>query len=123
IAACLGETQPAGAAEVLDSRSIRLADGRVVRLAGIEPLDFYLTEATGAEPELRSRIGKLIAGEDLQFQLIGKEPDRYGRLPALVLSSGELIQETLSRDGLAIAFATGDALPCFDRILAAENDA
>jgi hypothetical protein len=122
VSACLGETEQAGAAEVLDARSIRLADGRVLRVAGIEPFDFYLADAAGAQPGLQRRIGELIGG-DVRFHLTVKEPDRYGRLPALLLTGGELSQEILAREGLAIAFATGETLPCFDRILAAEADA
>jgi hypothetical protein len=33
------------------------------------------------------------------------------------------VQEVLAREGLALAFAGGDRLPCFDRILAAEDEA
>jgi endonuclease YncB( thermonuclease family) len=123
VLACPAETEQAGAAEVLDARSIKLGDGRMLRLAGIEPFDFYLTDAADAGVKQQSRIGDLIAGGDVRFGLVANEPDRYGRLPALVLSGGALMQEELAREGLAIAYMTGDPLPCFDRILAAEADA
>jgi hypothetical protein len=123
VSACLGETEQAGAAEVLDARSIKLGDGRVLRLSGIEPFDFYLADAADAAPVLQTRIGKLVGAGAVRFRLVRTEPDRYGRLPALVIDDGELMQEILALEGSAIAFATGDALPCFDRILAAEDDA
>jgi hypothetical protein len=59
----------------------------------------------------------------VRLQIVAKEPDRYGRLPALVSADGALLQEVLAREGLAVAFATGAPLPCFDRILAAEAEA
>jgi endonuclease YncB( thermonuclease family) len=123
ISTCLGETEQATAVDVLDARSIKLADGRVLRLAGVEPFDFYLAEATDVESELQSRIGTIAGGKTLTFRVVTTESDRYGRLPALVLIGDELIQESLMREGLAIAFVTGNALPCFDRILAAEEEA
>ena len=57
------------------------------------------------------------------IQIVAAEPDRYGRIAAMVAVEGKLVQETVAGEGLAVAFASGDALPCFDQILAAENRA
>jgi hypothetical protein len=55
---------------------------------------------------------------------IADAPDRHGRIPALVVGAdGTLLQAALARDGLALAFAAGGRVPCFEAILAAEDEA
>jgi endonuclease YncB( thermonuclease family) len=45
-------------------------------------------------------------------------------MPALLATaSGPVLQAALAAEGLAIAFATGEAVPCFSEILAAEAEA
>jgi endonuclease YncB( thermonuclease family) len=109
-------------ANVADPRSIGLADGRVVRLAGVEPSSLLRPELHQAEADLESRLTKLV-GETVRVRLIAGGPDRYGRLPGLVSAEGGLLQAALAREGLAIAFATGEPISCFDAILAAEEEA
>lgn len=120
---CLGETSEAGIARSVDARSLRLDDGRTLRLAGIEPFDVLLPGARDAEAELQSRLAELIEDRALRVQLLAQEPDRYGRPPAMVWAGKDLIQEVAVREGLAVGFANGVAVPCFDRILAAEDAA
>lgn len=126
-AVCPGAAADASVADsgatAIDARSIRLSDGRVLRLAGIEPFDLLLPDAGRAEAELQSRLGEIVGPGTLRFQLLAETPDRYGRLPALAWAADELIQEVVVRAGLAIAYANGDPLPCFDRLLAAEESA
>lgn len=119
-ATCLGTTAEAIAAEVLDARSLRLEDGRVVRLAGIEPFGLLLPEPGDADAKLQRRLADLVSGATIRILLVSAEADRYGRLPAMIAVGGLLVQEKIAHDGLAIAFASGEPLPCFDRILAAE---
>ena len=122
--ACLGETAEARAVAVPDARSVTLADGRVVRVAGVESFALLEAEGDAAEAALRDRLEALVAQHSLRVRLVSNEPDRYGRLPALLADdNGDLVQEALAREGLAIAFAGGDELPCFAEILAAEDDA
>ena len=121
--ACLEETTDARAVASADARSLTLADGRVVRAAGIEPFDLLLPDRADAEAALMQRLLDLALDRPLNLQLATDAPDRYGRRPALIAADDALIQETLAREGLAIAFAGGDPLPCFQRILAAEADA
>jgi endonuclease YncB( thermonuclease family) len=120
---CLEGTEEVRAAEVVDARALRLEDGRVLRIAGIEPFDLLRPELRDAEAVLRRRLAALAGEGPLSVQLAADAPDRYGRLPALVSAGGTTVQESLVGEGLAVAFAGGDPLPCFQRILAAEDAA
>ena len=72
--ACQFETQGEGrVAEIVDARSIRLDDGREVRLLGIEPA---ATTKQALTDTLAGREVNLGAGDDT--------PERYGRQPALI---------------------------------------
>lgn len=74
-AACEIELQGEGrVAEIVDARSLRLDDGREVRLLGIEP-----AEAARTQQALAAMIGNNVTlrGES-------DAPDRYGRQAALV---------------------------------------
>src|SRR5436190_17015967 len=81
---------------VLDARSFRLADGRTLRLAGIEPFDLLLPDAAGAAAELQSRLVAILAPGPLRIQIADAKADRYGRLPALVWAGGALLQEQVA---------------------------
>lgn len=121
--ACLEGASEAHAVAAADARSLTLRDGRILRVAGIEPFDLLRPDLADAEAALQRRLAEFALGQPLSIQLATDAPDRYGRHPALIAAGGALIQEALAREGLAIAFAGGDPLPCFRRILAAEADA
>jgi len=120
---CLPETQEAEALEVTDPRTILLRDGRALRLAGIEPAGLLAEDVDQAEGALRDRLRAILQGVPIQIALISDAPDRYGRSPAIVVAEGSVVQETLLREGLAIAFGTDDPPLCFERFLAAEQEA
>lgn len=121
---CLAGAIEAAAEDVPDPRSLELKDGRLVRLAGIEPFDLLRPEdGQAAAMALKERMEALVAGAPLAARFVAETPDRYGRRPAMIVVGDTLLQETLAFEGLAIAFASGDPLPCFRHILAAEQDA
>ncbi len=122
-AACTEPTVEARAATSLDARALKLQDGRVLRLAGIEPFTLLLGDSGSAEEQLAARLMDLVAGKALRVAIISAKPDRYGRVPALVSVGGSWLQEALAGEGLALAYATDDPLPCFSGILAEEADA
>ena len=120
----MGSAGEARSATVADARSLAIEGGPVLRLAGIE--SFALLEDRGDEAEaaLRRRLETLAAAGPVRFKSVDDKPDRYGRIPALVEErSGALLQEDLTRAGVALAYAVGPPIACFDRILKAENDA
>jgi hypothetical protein len=120
---CLDEAILVEASGIADPRTLLLADGRLLRLAGVEPIALLVTDMAPAETALADRLNTLAGGRALNARILSAKPDRYGRLPALIAAGDALLQETLLRGGLAVAFPTGEPLPCFDRLLAAEGEA
>jgi hypothetical protein len=120
---CLAGAMEVRATAIADPRSLMLADGRVLRLAGIESFALLAADADAAEAALADRLAALLDGASLSARLLSEDADRYGRFPALVAHGTELLQEIVAHEGLAIAYAAGDTLPCFDRILSAEEEA
>jgi endonuclease YncB( thermonuclease family) len=84
-------------AAVIDARTLRLQDGREVRLAGIEPV---ATETANRN----SALSAITAGRDVTLRGEDDTPDRYGRQPAFVFlgSSEELVQGLLLARGEAL---------------------
>jgi endonuclease YncB( thermonuclease family) len=116
VAAC---GQPDGAAvravSVSDGRTLQLADGRTIVLAGLEPAPAY----AGA----RDGLARRVADADLRLKILDS-PDRYGRLPALVFVNGSEtpLQYDLLRAGL-VRFAGPAAATCRAALLAQERTA
>jgi len=121
---CLAGAFEAEASDAPDSRTIALKDGRSLRLAGIETFALLVPEASEAETAITASVADWLRAKPVRVRLLGDKPDRYGRLPALVGSREDrLLQEELAARGLAIGFHTGQDVPCFARVLAAEDDA
>jgi hypothetical protein len=120
---CLAGAVEARADAAPDARSLALSVGRVIRLVGIESFALLVEDGDAAEAAMQRRLTGLI-GSTLRVRALSEAPDRYGRLPALAATAeGVLVQEVLAREGVALAFATGAPLPCFERLLAAEAEA
>jgi endonuclease YncB( thermonuclease family) len=109
----------------LDGRTLRLADGREVRLAGIE----VPNPAAGAQAA-RAALALLVEGREVALRRLGAESDRHGRLLAEVRlaspaeAGGERsIQHALLAQGHArVAGRVGDPA-CAAEWLAAERAA
>jgi hypothetical protein len=92
-------------ASVADARTIVLGDGRGIRLAGLESLAALardLETADAMDKRLASRMMQWLAARPLRICILPGKPDRHGRRAALVLTSGELLQERLLDAGLAV---------------------
>jgi micrococcal nuclease len=120
---CPGETEMVAGAEAVDSRTIKLADGRSVRLAGVEPIGLLLEDAHRADTEVVKRLTAIVQDVPLRAAFLSKDSDRYDRRPAIVTTGGGIVQEALLREGLAVLFTTTESLPCLSRFLAAEDHA
>jgi endonuclease YncB( thermonuclease family) len=101
---------------IVDARGFRLADGREVRLAGIE----MAPEANGT-----AALSAMLAGEDVIVRGADDSPDRYGRQVAFVFlkSSGKLVQELLLADGHALVSPEVTDKDCSAALGAAEAGA
>jgi endonuclease YncB( thermonuclease family) len=97
------------AAAVTDGRTFRTADGREVRLAGIET------------PGPTAALAALIAGKAVALRRAG--PDRYGRILAYASVAGAPVQRTLLAQGQAFVASRAGAKPCAAALFAAEQAA
>ena len=105
---------PAGngvVASVTDGRTLKLADGREVRLAAIEA------------PSDGTALRTLASGQALRLERISD--DRYGRLVAYAYRDGDEkpLQFALLETGQARVSARAGGKACADALLAAEREA
>ena len=115
-AGCAFEPQGEGrVAEILDARTFRLADGREIRLTGIEPVTAEKAGRTAA-------LSAIIAGRDVTLSGEDDTPDRYGRQPAFVFVDGSKtpVQGLLLAQGEALVSATVTNKDCALALIAAE---
>jgi endonuclease YncB( thermonuclease family) len=104
-------------AEIIDARSFRLADGRDVILAGIEPVTSSDNTSIPA-----AALSAIVAGHDVTLGGNDDMPDRYGRQPAFVFvgSSDTSVQAQLLAQGAALVAATMTDKDCAAALAAAE---
>jgi len=118
-AGCAFEPQGEGrVVEIIDARSFRLADGREVRLAGIEPVATEKAARTSA-------LSAILSGRDVTLRGEDDTPDRYGRQPAFVFlaSSDTLVQGELLAQGEALFSGAVTNKDCAAVLMAAEAEA
>ena len=119
-------TSPATTAAVDPRLELHLADGRRLRLVGLDPAG-----STPGDPDLaatsRAALAKAIAGKRIVAHPLSDKPDRWGRVPALAFIEGDPSPGGLTR--LAIAAGLGRYLSepaahaCHDTFLGAEAEA
>lgn len=89
---------------VIDGDTVDLADGRRIRLLGIDAPEAGFQNKT-AEPwseESTSWLRDRIEGRDVQLRIDSEEKDRYGRTLAWIFhSDGTLINQESLREGHA----------------------
>jgi len=107
-----GEGRVAG---VIDARSFRLADGREIKLAGIEPVSVDAARRSAA-------LSAIIAGRDVTLRGEDDAPDRYDRQTAFVFVAGDdnPVQANLLAQGEGFAAADIADKDCAAALLAAE---
>jgi len=116
-AACLtGDGVPAIGAHALDGRTLRLEDGRDVRLLGI---------SGGKSDDATTALASLTVKRPIVMHGAGTS-DRWGRLQAWLYlprrDGPQSIAEILLKQGAGHAVGTVGA-PCFDLLLEAEREA
>lgn len=109
-----GAAQPAS---IPDGRTLILADGREILLAGIEPAPAW--------PQAQAALASRVAGKSLILKGLSAEPDRYGRRAAFVTVSGSEtpVQYDLLRDGVVRVGGAVEPDGCRAELLAAERKA
>jgi endonuclease YncB( thermonuclease family) len=116
--ASLGEGHVAA---IEDARTLRLADGRLIRLAGVE---WGLPNAAAREALAGLVLGRPIALKDVPSKSAGT-PDRYGRIHAFASVNGSEtpIQYVLLDRGLAVTGTRIGDPACREAMLARERAA
>lgn len=112
---CQFESQGEGrVAAIVDARSVRLDDGREIRLTGIEP-----TATT------KQALASLLTGRDVTLRSPDDTPDRYGRQGALVFigEADTSVQAMLLAQGDAIVSAEIADKDCAAALMASEATA
>jgi endonuclease YncB( thermonuclease family) len=101
-------------AAVRDGRTLLLADGRELRLAGIEVADAS-----------RAALQALVAGQPLRLERLSPEQDRYGRLLAFAFvgDAQASVQQAMLEQGHARVSARVGDKACADALLSAERAA
>jgi len=104
--------------QVIDARTLRLADGREIRLDGIEIPSVDAAAAMGA-------LAALTKDRDVTLRADGDAPDRYGRQRAFVfpMSDETSVQVTLLRGGQGLTSGMVPMKPCAAELAAAEMSA
>ena len=103
---------PLGEVASIAGEEITLADGRVVRLAGVAIPDMVAAPA-------RARLGALLGQEARLVPRAGR-PDRHGRIVADIVGRGGWAQERLVAEGLALAAPRPGEAECADALVASE---
>lgn len=82
---------------IVDARSLRLDDGREIRLAGLEI-------ESPRQAETIAALVELVRGRHVVLRGADDTPDRYGRQPSYVVIDGEMmsVQARLLQDGHAM---------------------
>jgi len=115
-------------AEVIDGDTVHLADGRSVRLVGIQAPELNPVQPD-VQPEpyarrARRALAELAAGERVRVGYGGRRRDRHGRyLAHLYRADGTWLQGALVRDGAARVYSFADNTALVDRLLRLERDA
>lgn len=115
-AACDGPLLDTGqVAAILDARTLRLDDGREVRLSGIEI-------PTSDETEGMIWLRNHAIGQTITLYGNDEAPDRYGRQHAFVVLNGgdATLQSALVRDGHAVASIVSGDKACTTELKEAE---
>jgi endonuclease YncB( thermonuclease family) len=108
---------------------LSLADGRILRLAGIEA-----PGPTPADPDLAARgrdwLKAWIENQDIFFESADSRPDRWGRIPASVFASGQedgtsliSVEKRLLEQGFARIVPDQHKTPCAELMIFAERGA
>jgi hypothetical protein len=106
-------------------QTLRLADGRFVRLAEIL---VPAGSSPGFDPSLAavSYLRRVALGRKVEVKFGGTQRDRYGLYLGQVYVAGEAplwLQEGLTASGFALAFPQADNHACSQRLLGAESEA
>ncbi len=124
-----GET--ATIASVIDGETLKLTDGRAVRLLGVKapspPLGWKGDAPWPFVAEARAALERLTSGATVELRFDARREDRYGHILAQVFLARDGKQHWLQRDlvaqGFARVYSLADGRACIQALLVAEGEA
>lgn len=127
---CTAEGDALAVRSVTADLDLVLEDGRILRLVGIDPVRDTANHPAQAA-DARARLQGWLAGRAVGVRLLGAQPDRWSRWPALVFATpggggaaGSLpVAVALVDAGLARGRPEAGAAACWAALLAAEGQA
>jgi endonuclease YncB( thermonuclease family) len=128
IACDLAEPETGTVAAVIDGETLKLADGRTVRLMGAKapmpPLGYRADDPWPFVEEAKEALTRLAAGKAVELRYGGAKTDRHGYALAQVFVVGGgarlWLQREMVRQGLARVYSFPDNRACVKELLAAE---
>jgi micrococcal nuclease len=131
VACDLSEPETGKVASIIDGETLKLADGRTVRLIGAKapmpPLGFRGDDPWPFVEEAKDALTRLAAGKDVELRYGGARTDRHGYALAQVFvvdgANRTWLQKEMVGEGLARVYSFPDNRACVGELLAAENDA
>lgn len=113
-------------AEIVDGDTLRLADGRELRLVGLQapklPLGRPGFPTWPLAPEAKAALETLALDRELELFFGGARMDRHGRVLAhLLRSDGEWIQGAMLASGMARTYSFADNRALVSELLAREQ--
>ncbi len=113
--------------EAIDGDTVRLSDGRTLRLVGLQapklPLGRPDFEAWPLAPEAKAALEELALGREVELGYGGRRLDRHGRALAHLHADGVWIQGEMLRRGLARVYSFPDNRALLAEMLALEEAA
>ncbi len=119
-------------ASVIDGETLKLTDGRIVRLIGAKapapPLGYRGDEPWPMVDEAKEALTRLASGREVELRYGGSRTDRHGYALAQVYVTGGgeqklWLQHELVGQGLARVYSFPDNRACVTELLASEADA
>ncbi len=113
---------------VIDGDTVRLADGREVRLVGLQAPKLGLGregfEDWPLSQDAKVRLADMVLERTVTLAFGGTRQDRYGRLLAhLFAEDGSWVQARMIAAGMARTYSFADNRACVGELLAFEGDA
>ncbi len=116
--------------KVVDGDTIKLADGTSVRYIGVDTPEVRRRKGGGwvRDPEPFAEAATeanrvLVEGRNVELEADVEPHDRYGRKLAYVYVDGEMVNERLMRDGMAVLMTIPPNVKYIERFRAAQQEA
>jgi micrococcal nuclease len=124
----LSDPETATVGEVIDGETLKLSDGRIVRLIGAKapapPLGWRGDDPWPLVEESKRALDRLASGKQVELKFGGRRSDRYDHVLAQVFGNDKPIwlQEELVSEGLARVYSFPDNRACIAELLARERE-